>query len=201
MTIEILPENVHKNGLYEAHSKSDFGIITTQQRYLRTEMINGKSTPIYDSKPVGMWHHCREVIHSWTASYNSRKLMFRTRQPGRAIAFLEQIQDKIKLKGKDRVLIQRTQHKHIVLVTISDWWWVDMRRSLLTILLRSSRTYVITKQDIWTAVEGNKYLGNQNALKRFLRGHTLYKGSFHKGWSSALAKKPKTTVNKLLVKS
>jgi hypothetical protein len=176
--------------------KEDFGIgyLSVPGEFANTNSNWGEIS----SKTLFQWHSCRETFHRVCTRQKVKKFLFRTPVPNKVIAFMEGIQDKLKLEGSDRLKILRTNFKNIVCVFMSRWWRVQIRRSLLTVLLRASRS---SRVNSWEAIgPKNKYLGNQIAFRRFMNGHTKYNGQLLGGWRSALGYRTEKEIKKKLLK-
>ncbi len=192
-----LPEGALNSGLYASGKQQDLGYI----KEFNTVVSYDQWRPVYKTFTAGKWESCRESFQYRYNEDHFKEVMFKTTFPGRTEAFLEMTQDKIGLKDKDRLTVHKTQYKQVVLIKLSEWWQVPMRFNLLTILLRASRNYTITRGDFWGTLENNRYLGNQEAFTRFMDGYTVYKGKrIGKGWRSMLGSKKGESLEKLLVK-
>ncbi len=191
-----LPEGALNSGLYASGRSQDLGYI----KEWSTVVSYDQWRPVYKHYTAGKWESCRESFQYRYNEDHFKEVMFKTPYPGRTETFLEMTQDKIGLKGDERLTVHKTQHKNVVLIKLSEWWQVPIRVNLLTILLRASRHYTITKGDYWGTLEGNKYLGNQEAFKRFMEGYTHFKGKVGKGWRNVLESKKGDALAKVLVK-
>jgi hypothetical protein len=87
------------------------------------------------------------------------------------------------------------------------WSCCLVRRSLLTILLRCSDQYDPKINNYEQAIKSNSFaLETFDSIKRFLMGHTEFKGKMDnndpkRGWYSIFKDVPRETLKKLLVRS
>lgn len=130
---------------------------------------------------VKNWYHCREIWHN--QMYNA-KLFFYAHPVSRnksLNAFFEKIETILNVQEKS--IFGPTQKKHIMYVKPSKWWLkYTMRRSLFTILLRSSSSYDISLDNFEDALYSNFYAERtRKAIQYFLQGNTVYKGK-RRGW-------------------
>lgn len=130
---------------------------------------------------VSTWHHCREIWHN--QMYNA-KIFFYSHPNNRdkpISDFFHKIENKLQLK--ERTIFGPTQKKTIIYVKPSKWWLkYAMRRSLFTILMRSSCAYDIELDNFNDAIFSNFYASkSKKAIEHFLNGNTVYTGK-KRGW-------------------
>jgi len=134
-----------------------------------------------DRYMVKNWQYCREIWHS--QMYNTK--IFFYAYPASKIKtislFFEIIEKKINTPQFSS--FGPTQKKHIMYIKPSPWWLrYGMRRSLFTILLRSSSAYDPSNKNFNVALYSNLYAEKtKSAIEHFLAGNTVYKGR-KRGW-------------------
>ena len=161
----------------------------------------GKPSGIKDNRHVVKnWFHCREIWHN--QMYNA-KLFFYVHPISRnksLSAFFEKIEMLLNIKEKS--LFGPTQKKYIMYIKPSKWWLkYTMRRSLFTILLRSSNAYDIGLDNFENALYSNFYAErSRKAIEYFFAGNTIYKGK-KRGWYKQFGELPvdEESLKKLLV--
>ena len=153
-----------------------------------------------DRYVVTTWHHCREIWHN--QMYNA-KLFFYVHPAARnksLSTFFGKIEDKLNLSI--RTVFGPTQKKTILYVKPSKWWLrYAMRRSLFTILMRSSCAYDFELDNFQDALYSNYYASkSRNAIEHFLNGNTVYTGK-KRGWFKQFGEKQleEYELHKLLV--
>lgn len=129
---------------------------------------------------IDYWFFCREVFHHLV--HKQGIFFFSTKNGGhKSVAqFMEKIETM--LDARPRSAFGPTQRKNIMWVEPSGWWMrFAMRRSLFTILLRAGNSYS-KSSGIDGALASDRYLRDtEYAVRRFLAGHTRYKGR-KRGW-------------------
>lgn len=95
----------------------------------------------------------------------------------------------------------RTNRDSIVYVQPGFFWRkCAMRRSLLTILLRSANGYDATKDNYEDALFSNPYaLATKPAILRFFCGFAQYTGQHDRGWKGTFEKLPSHMIKSLLI--
>ncbi len=163
--------------------QSNFGDMIFIDTVYRPSMGSfGKPISVKEERyVVKNWYHCREIWHN--QMYNA-KLFFYVHPVSRNKAlqsFFEKIEDVLKLEQKS--VFGPTQKKYIMYIKPSKWWLkYTMRRSLFTILLRSSNSYDCNLDNFESALYSNYYAERtKNAIQYFLKGNTIYKGK-KRGW-------------------
>jgi len=142
----------------------------------------GKPSVIKDNRyVVKNWFNCREIWHN--QMYNAR--LFFYVYPVIRNKSLNAFFDKIEsfLNIKENSVFGPTQKKHIIYIKPSKWWLrYTMRRSLFTILLRSSSAYDYGLDNFENALYSNYYAErSRKSIQYFLQGNTVYKGK-KRGW-------------------
>lgn len=130
---------------------------------------------------VNTWQHCREIWHN--QMYNAKIFFYvHPAAKNKSIAvFFEKIEDRLNLKI--RSIFGPTQKKSILYVKPSKWWLrYAMRRSLFTILMRSSCNYDFDLDNFEDSLYSNNYANKSKmAIEHFLNGNTVYTGR-KRGW-------------------
>lgn len=154
----------------------------------------------FDRYVVKNWYHCREIWHN--QMYNAR-IFFYTHPTSRIrqiCSFFGRVEDKLYVA--DKTIFGPTQKKHIMYIRPSKWWLrYGMRRSLFTILLRSSNSYDQEIGDFEAALYSNFYAERTRmAIEHFFAGNTVYKGK-KRGWYRQFGEimPDQETLKKLLV--
>jgi len=134
-----------------------------------------------DRYVVCTWHSCRDIWHN--QMYNA-KIFFYAHEACKnksIAAFFERVEDMLKLESPSQ--FGPTQKKSIMYIKPSRWWLkYAMRRSLFTILLRSSTGYDISSENFEEALRSDVYASRTSiAINHFLSGNTVYKGR-KRGW-------------------
>jgi hypothetical protein len=161
------------------------------------------------SKKSPDWHICRETFSSYIGA--AKPFVFYKSSPAvlkRVINFIERAQDILQLHEKNRAKPRPTNHEDIVAFRMPQWWLRStMRMSLFTILLRAGRTYrgrntSRTLKTFWKTADKSKYLknrGTNRAFRRFMEGHTIYKGDGNQ-WVNAFSGRSQQNIDEQLVK-
>ena len=134
-----------------------------------------------DRYVVKSWFNCREIWHNHM--YNA-KIFFYTHPISKIkhiCSFFNTVENKLSIS--DRTIFGSTQKKSIMYIRPSKWWLrYGMRRSLFTILLRSSNTYDQDAGNFDDALYSNSYAEKTRiAIEYFFAGNTVYKGK-KRGW-------------------
>jgi hypothetical protein len=150
---------------------------------------------------LGQWHHCRDIFH---VHFSNCDLFFFSHAKGKynsIIEFMKKFERKLNLK--DRSEFGPTQRKGIIWVKPSRWWTrSSMRRSFLTILLRASFNYCISKDNFYDAIFSENYFAKTRyATEKFMAGCTKYTGK-KRGWYKQFCqlKPSQKLVDNLLIK-
>jgi len=135
----------------------------------------------FDRYVVKNWFNCREIWHN--QMYNA-KIFFYTHPISKIkqiCSFFKIVEDKLSMA--DRTIFGSTQKKCIIYIRPSKWWLrYGMRRSLFTILLRSSNAYEQDADNFNEALYSNSYADKTRiAIEYFFAGNTVYKGK-KRGW-------------------
>ncbi|RTK96829.1 MAG: hypothetical protein EKK64_02935 [Neisseriaceae bacterium] len=130
---------------------------------------------------LGQWHHCRDIFH---VHLSNSDLFFFCHEKGKCnsiIEFMKKFESKLNLKEPSN--FGPTQRKGILWIKPSKWWMrSSMRRSFLTILLRASFKYSISKDNFYESIFAEKYFSKTRyATEKFLLGYTKYTGK-KRGW-------------------
>ena len=95
---------------------------------------------------LGQWYNCRELFHNHLANC---KIFFFSYEEGKynsIIKFMKKAEEILKIEVKSE--FGPTQRKDVIWIKPSKWWTCSsMRRSFLTILLRSSLNYSFFKDN------------------------------------------------------
>jgi hypothetical protein len=150
------------------------------------------------------WHSCRETFDDKRTFPKEFLFCFRydtsaEKTDSRVHKFMDEIQDRLKLKKKERLKFRKTDVPNVMYVRTSKFWRQKASRALLTILLRAGRQFAGNFQD---AIDGENYLfRTQTALKEFLKGRTKVKKTapFY-GWVAAFQDADIERVNEVLAK-
>ena len=138
---------------------------------------SGRYAALGKSNHVGCFHHCRETFHR--QHWSDVVLYCVTPQEAKRVAkFIRAVENKLKIKNK--TICGPTTRENVMWIKYSKWWkQYDMRRNLLTLLMRAGRNY---KGSISNVVKSNNYLrATKYAFNRFLKGHTKFKGQLNGG--------------------
>ena len=130
---------------------------------------------------LGQWYNCRELFHNHLANC---KIFFFSYEEGKynsIIKFMKKAEEILKIEVKSE--FGPTQRKDVIWIKPSKWWTCSsMRRSFLTILLRSSLNYSFFKDNFFEAIFLEKYFSETRyATERFFSGFTKYTGR-KRGW-------------------
>jgi hypothetical protein len=130
---------------------------------------------------VSTWYNCREIWHN---QMHNAKIFFYSHPVARnksISVFFDKIEEKLNLDR--RTIFGPTQKKSILYVKPSKWWLrYAMRRSLFTILMRSSCSFDIGLNNFKEALFSDSYaLKSKTAIEYFLNGNTVYTGK-KRGW-------------------
>jgi len=138
---------------------------------------------------VGHWYRCREDFLESQGRNRSIAYCFRNgplTASGRDIAsFMRIVERKAKVSPKSE--FGPTQLNKVIWIKLSPWWHTSsMKRSFLSMMLRSAQNYRSRKDNFESALFGrsnvNRYSRQTEfAVRRFLRGYTRYTG-LKLGW-------------------
>lgn len=125
------------------------------------------------------WHHCREEFQDYYPKLNRMLYYGKRKENANVKAFVKKIEQIIKLPRKKRIKWRETTKKHVIYLSLGDFWKGLVHRSLLTILLRAGH-YYDRKKDNWKEViKQDNYLSlTPAAIERFLDGYTRPRLSF-----------------------
>lgn len=128
----------------------------------------------------GEFESCREIFLD--CFFNSKVTQFLFSHPKdkrqNLIDFMNAVEDRLGNK-RSRIKILPTARATVSIVYVTQWWRKDdMRRALLTILLRCGRNYNLEADNFQEALYSDKYAKQtKEAVEAFFRGRTVYKGS------------------------
>jgi hypothetical protein len=131
------------------------------------------------------WLSCREEVQNMTNRKTDGFLFRHCGDDKYVIRFMRRVERKLKLKAKLKFV--KTDDKTVFYVVLTRFWKGkstadgNMRRSLLTALLRAGRYY--RTKNFQQALNSNEYLSTtQPAVQRFLNGHTKCRQRCFVGW-------------------
>lgn len=164
-------------------------------RNIRPGWFGYRAVPDYTQKDDGgsyhcRWEHCRDRVQIIKGTYIEQYgLWFSHRKNSGAVIQLFFKKLERQLKVKPRSTFQNTEHpEHVIWMGVSPWWMENLvRRSFLTLALRSAQNYRPKKDNFIESFEKNKY-GKESmpAVKLFLDGYTNYRGKIlhmFEGWN------------------
>ena len=139
----------------------------------------------------GLWYNCREAFHNHCPRVReflfSHRRDFHSDETGtseRIAEFIKKIESKLGMQPQSEVC--PTQYRMIAYVGMSPWWQRSIRRSLFTAFLRAAQFY--NGHNFYESLFDKKYDFNfytrntEAAVRRFLNGHTIYKGWNAEWW-------------------
>ena len=134
---------------------------------------------------VSSWETCREQFHEFIGSCPIRVFLF-CHHPNKryaVAAFMDKVEQMV--KAPTRTVIGPTQLAKVSYIRISPWWMKDdMRKSLLTILLRVGQYYDPKVGNFEQTLCATRYSRQTlPAIQRFLKGYTWYTGDVI-GWNN-----------------
>lgn len=158
----------------------------------------------YDNYSV-RWEHCRDRVQIILRSHiNDNGLWFSHRKnTGPNVRLFIKKLEKM-LKVKPRSTFADTDHPlYSLWMDVSPWWMENLvRRSFLTLALRSGQSYKPKKDNFVESFEKNKYgKDSMTAVKLFLAGYTNYRGKnlhMFEGWARLFRHKNEDEIKKLL---
>jgi hypothetical protein len=161
-----------------------------------------RTTRVVDDRhKVDHWYFCRDIFHNILFNLKMFFLSHESNKGSSIAAFMQRIEEKLDIQPRSEY--GPTQRKTIMWIKPSKWWIkYGMRRSLFTCLLRAGSNYSISKDNLYSAIEGDKYLSKTPyAFKRFMDGNTKYTGR-KRGWFKQFCDLSPTDqeIDKLLVK-
>jgi hypothetical protein len=161
----------------------------------------------YDGLRYCRWEHCRDRVQIILKDHIAKNgLWFSHRKnTGANIRFFFKKLEK-QLKVKPRSTFQNTEHpEYCIWMDVSPWWLESLvRRSFLTIALRSAQGYKLKKDNFIECFQQNKYgKESMTAINLFLQGYTNYRGKhlhMFEGWSRLFRSKSEDAVKEVLFK-
>lgn len=163
----------------------------------------------FKSISVVYWEHCRDrvqVINSERIKEHGMWFTHRKNTGPNVKAFIKKLETQLKIRPKSK--FADTEHPERCLwMKVSPWWHTPVRRSFLTLALRSAQNYKPKKDNFLECFKKNKY-GEKTmpAINLFLNGHTRYCGkkkSLHsfEGWYYLFNSKSEEQIKDLLLTS
>lgn len=195
------------------------GIREIPSEFIYAEVIGGcfgvmyKNKTRYEKAPTNKFvlYKCRDRYQNVSNTKILRGGMFFSHLPNdgdRHKIFLEKIESDLKLEKRSR--FQKTNRTDILFIRLSPWWLENkIRRSFLTLMLRSSKNYdpkLPWKQENVIAVASRCDYGMNTipAIKRFMRGYTVCLTEnpklSYRGWVEIFTELNEIEVRRLLVK-
>lgn len=123
---------------------------------------------------VPSWYDCREIFH---ADYPKANHIFVNHKKGiysKLKSFIESIEAQLGIKNKSKIF--KTIKKTCTLIVISNFWYEEIKFSLLTLLIRVccyNRLVLYSKKIFYHC----KYLhATRNAVKILMSGRVSYTG-------------------------
>lgn len=139
------------------------------------------------------WFFCRERFHSRLNFDKVEYFLVYYKYKDITILekFISEIEDKLKLKAKDRLVFVPFE-ENTILFKVSNWWKKNnLRIQILSIIVRAALVYAGKSYSFEGIVNSEKYLHQtQKAFRKFLSGKTRYLGKVDKvdGWYSHFRK-------------
>jgi hypothetical protein len=157
------------------------------------------------------WVKCREQFAPKFSSYINGIYFVHEKDKGESVAaFILQAEKVLGVSYKDRSAFSKTNKDCVIWVNVSPFWKeCELRRSLLTILLRAGMNYSIEENNFSKTLFSNLYVKQtEMAIKRFFFGFVNFRGQMvmalnrtnRKGWVNIFKDAGVKDVKKILVK-
>lgn len=143
------------------------------------------------------WVYCRD---SFYRTFYGRQFYFGVEQNriAQTIAFINECEKKLGLSSRQKLKINLTD-RDAISITLSPWWAISHRKSLLTALLRAGRNYTGDFSEALYSVSYTKT--SRAAVSRFFNGFTYRpKHDYFSGWCNHYNMRSAEQVKKLLIK-
>ena len=156
------------------------------------------------------WVKCREQFAPKFSSYINGIYFVHEKDKGESVAaFILQAEKVLGVSYKNRSVFSKTNKDSVIWVNVSHFWKeCELRRSLLTILLRAGINYSIEENNFSKTLFSNPYVKEtETAIKRFFFGFVNFKANmvpgpsqtFRKGWVTIFKNVGIKDVKKILV--
>lgn len=147
------------------------------------------------------WYFCRERFHAAQTHRGYRRFAFccKASQRKHVRKFIAAIEDRLKLRKKDRLKIRDTDNDRVLFIQTGAFWSKRPARDLLTILLRAGRKY---RSSVKNVLSKGRYLrSTKDAVEMFLDGHTRLRcGVGWYGWRDTFRRRNKESLKQILAK-
>lgn len=154
------------------------------------------------------WYTCRERFGAASGKLKYFYFFCNSGKLKNIFNFLEDFQTIAKIKKKDQFLVKQFEDKHIGAIILSYWWRANLRKSLLTALIRIGENYIRSNKSKYHAlmhtIQHNSFYGNPTykAIKLFISGRNEYiKKRGRGGWVNTFRNKNEDKIKEILLTS
>jgi hypothetical protein len=150
----------------------------------------------YSGKYYCSWEHCRDRVQIINRDHIIERGLWFAHRKGvgpNIRLFFKKLERQLKVKP--RSTFEDTEFPEICIwMNVSPWWMENLvRRSFLTLALRSAQNYKPRKDNFLQSFEKNRYgKESMTAVNLFLAGYTNYRGKrlhMFEGWSRLFREK------------
>ena len=143
------------------------------------------------------WTTCRELFHSY--HYTNTKILYCTQYDRNLVAFLNHIEDRLKLPEELRAKVYKTNLNNILYIELGPFWKRKCCRQLFTALLRDGRKF--DGKNFNHIINRSQYFKyTKTALNYFLKGNTAFTRPRFNGWVTTFLCKDLPTIKTMLDK-
>lgn len=155
---------------------------------------------------VHLSFYCRDSFLSRVKSSKAKMWAFyppRDNLVDNTVAYIDKVQDAMRLLDKDRVKVTKTECGKAVTVTVSPFWSSPLRVSFLSLLCRAAKHFDPKNEDIMAPLEHTVYTRSRSVLyaaNRFISGwvDASAKTGMTTGWRDTFVGETPQTIDKIL---